>query len=146
MKVSQVKGSKTSPTKGPEKAQPAFGSTFSDLLSDQRERRDREQLEQMMQDIRRQGDLLADAKHIEILVQYKNMVKSFVSEAVEYAFAIEERRGLSRMGRSKVLKVVAQIDDQLIAITDNFLAQERSRIKLLSKIGELQGLLMNLYV
>lgn len=146
MKVSQVKGSKTAPVKGPDKAQPSFGASFSDLMSDQRERRDREQLERMMLEIRKQGDQLVDAKHIEVLVQYKKMVKDFVSQAVEYAFAIEERRGLSRMGRSKVLKVVAQIDDQLVEITESFLAEERSRIKLLGKIGELQGLLMNLYV
>lgn len=146
MKVSQVKGSKTAVTKGTDKAQPTSGASFSDLLSDQKDRQNKEQLEKMMSDIRKQGDLLADSKQIELLVQYKKMVKNFVSQAVEFAFSVEERRGLSRMGRSKVLKVVAQIDDQLIVITEDFLAQERSRIKLLGKIGELQGLLMNLYV
>lgn len=146
MKVSNVKGAKGPAVKGGEKVQQTSGSSFTDMLSDQRERQDREHLERMMLNIRKQGDLLADAKQIEVLVQYKKMVKDFVSQAVDFAFSIEERRGLSRMGRSKVLKVVAQIDDQLVAITENFLSEERSRIKLLGKIGELQGMLMNLYV
>jgi uncharacterized protein YaaR (DUF327 family) len=145
MKVNAIKKGTNAASKVT-KALPSVGSKFTDLLDDHSERNTKEQLEKMMLAIRKQGDQLVEAKNIEVLVQYKRMVKEFVSQAVDFAFEIQERKGLSRMGRSKVLKVVAQIDESLIAITDSFIAEERSRIKLLSKIGELQGLLMNLYV
>lgn len=145
MKVTQVQKSAGAAGKV-SKPNQAMGSKFTDLMNDHRERNTKEELEKMMLAIRSHGDQLVESKTIEVLVQYKKMVREFVSQAVDFAFEIQERKGLSRMGRSKLLKVVAQIDDDLVAITEAFLEEERSRIKLLSKIGELQGLLMNIFV
>ncbi len=37
------------------------------------------------------------------------------------------------------------IDEKMIALTEDMLVQEKSSIKLLSKIGEIEGLLLNIY-
>lgn len=144
MKINKVSKSSAAPSKV-KAPQAVEGTSFSDLMGDKRESDTRHELEQLMLAIRSEGDKLVDAKNIEVLVHYKRMVKDFVSRAVDFAFEIQDRKGLSRFGRGKVLKVISQIDASLVEITQEFLAEERNRIKLLSKIGELQGMLLNIY-
>lgn len=144
MKIDKV-GRKQTTSVNQKQAPQAVGSKFQSLLGDKKEEQDREHLYAMMKAIKETGEKLADSKNIELLGQYKRMVKSFVSQAVDFAFEIQEKKGLSRFGRSKVLKIVSKIDDQLVEITDAFLLEERSRIKLLGKIGELQGMLLNIF-
>lgn len=74
------------------------------------------------------------------------MVKGFVEEAVNFGLRIEERRGLSRSTRSKVLRVVSAVDEKLLELTDIIIAQEESKLNILKKVGEIQGLLVNLYL
>lgn len=145
MKVNKVKATASAPVSKVNKPQAVVGTSFSNLLGGKREEHTREELEQLMHAIREEGDKLVDAKNIEILVNYKKMVKSFVSKAVDFAFEIQDKKGVLRFGRGKVLKIISQIDDNLVAITEQFLSEERSRIKLLEKVGELQGLLYNIY-
>ncbi len=145
MKVNRLKGtqSKSTPT-GKATVKPTV--SFSEMLSDKEDDHSREHLQQMMKDIESKGRELADKKTVELLVDYKQMIKGFVEEAVSFGLKVEERRGLSRRGRSKVLKVVATIDEKLIELTDAVLQQERKQISVLEKIGQIQGLLVNLFV
>ncbi len=123
----------------------AVGSQFSALMGEKKDSQTRQELEEMMEDIRREGEKMIDDKNIDILVNYKKKIKSFVSKAVDFAFEIQDKKGLTRFGRGKILKVVSQIDDALVELTEQFLADERSRIKMLEKVGELQGMLYNIY-
>ncbi len=123
----------------------ATGSSFSSLLGEQREQQTRQELEQLMNDIKREGENLVDNKHIEVLISYKKKIKAFVSKAVDFAFEIQDKKGLTRFGRGKILKMVAQIDDAMVDLTEQFLKDERNRVKMLERVGELQGLLYNIY-
>ncbi len=123
----------------------ATGSQFSALMDGKKEDQTRQELEELMEDIKREGEKMIDDKNIDILVNYKKKIKSFVSKAVDFAFEIQDKKGLTRFGRGKILKVVAQIDDALVELTEQFLADERSRLKMLEKVGELQGMLYNIY-
>lgn len=127
------------------KSIPVEGSSFSSLMGERQESQTREELEQMMRAIKEEGDKLVDEKNIDVLINYKKKIKSFVSRAVDFAFEIQDKKGITRFGRGKILKIVSQVDDVLVEITQQFLDEERSRIKLLARVGELQGLLYNIY-
>ncbi len=145
MKVNKV----TSPSTGVhnvKKKSDTPNSSFLNLMQDKKDNEKREELDKMMDDIKNKGKELVDSRNVELLVEYKKNVKEFVKTAVEFAFEIVDRKGRSRIGRSKILKVVSQIDEELVKITDEFLAEERNRLNLLQKIGELGGLLTNIYV
>lgn len=122
------------------------GSHFTQLMDEKKDEKRREELHQLMDKIKEKGSELVDSKNVELLVNYKKMIKDFVSNAVEFAFEIQERKGFSRMGRTKILKIVSLIDESLVEITNGFLEQERNKINMLSKIGELNGLLTNIFV
>lgn len=75
-------------------------------------------------------------------MEYKEMIKGFIEQAVNFGLKVEERRGLSRSGRSRMMKVVSMIDEKLVELTDMILDQEKPQIKLLEKIGQPCSLLV----
>ncbi len=122
--------------------------TFTEILSTLDDNRDRskELLDELLKDIESKGKELIEHRTVETLVEYRNMIKGFVEEAVEEGYKIEERRGFSRSGRTRVMRTVKEVDKQLVNLTNMILGQEKKQIKLLEKIGQIQGLLVNLTI
>ncbi len=145
MKIQKVSstGSKNNSVKSKSESP---SSSFLNLMNDKRDSEKRKELDKMMENIKEKGEELVDSKNVELLVLYKKNVKQFVESAVGFAFEIVDRKGRSRIGRSKILKLISQIDDELIKLTDEFLSKERNKLNLLDQIGELSGLLTNIYV
>lgn len=144
MKVKAVE-SKTNPKpQGVAKVVP--GVQFSEIMDQSEYKQSREHLEQLLKHIQEEGKKLTESKTIESLIHYKKLVKGFIEDALHMGLKIEERRGYSRVGRTKALKIISMIDEKLIELTDEFLSSERKSIRLLEKVGELQGLLVNLFV
>lgn len=149
MKVNRM--SKTSPTKvkkvGAKETNTVNKISFKELLDyAEDDSSQKEMLDQMMASINEKGQGLIESRTVESLFEYKDMVKGFVEEAVKFGLRIEERRGLSRSTRSKVLRVVSAVDEKLLELTDIIIAQEESKLKILQKVGEIQGMLVNIYL
>lgn len=143
MKVRGVKKTTATSPKKVNKIEPTVG--FNEILALTEEENERHQLHEMLDDIKKKGRELSEKRDVEILVAYKEMVKSFVEEAVNFGLKVVERRGHGRAGRSKVMRMVSMIDEKMINLTEELLQQEKSSIRLLGKIGEIEGLLLNLY-
>jgi uncharacterized protein YaaR (DUF327 family) len=148
MKINRVSKSGPSKMKTPAKEVDRVNKiSFKELLDNaEDDHRQKEMLDEMMASIQEKGQGLIESRTVESLFEYKEMVKGFVEEAVAYGLRIEERRGLSRSTRSKVLRVVSAVDQKLLELTDIIIAQEESKIKILQKVGEIQGLLVNIYL
>ena len=106
----------------------------------------KEFLDKMLDDIKEKGKDLVEKRTVENLFEYKEMIKGFIEEAVNFGLKIEERKGMNRGSRGKILRVVAKIDEKLLELTDVIIGEEKSKIKILEKIGQIQGLLVNLYI
>lgn len=144
MKVKKVKKTQSVTSKRAVKSvEPLI--PFSEVMAVTEESNERSQLDELFDDIKKKGRELSQKKEIEVLVAYKEMVKDFVGEAVTFGLKIMERRGYGRAGRSKVMRMVSMIDEKMINLTEDLLKQEASGLKLLTKIGEIEGLLLNLY-
>ncbi|MBN2796655.1 MAG: YaaR family protein [Clostridia bacterium] len=144
MKVKSVKKTQSmTKTKPILKTQPVV--PFQEVMAVTEENREKDVLDEMLKDLKQKGQELAKKKEVEILVEYKNMVRSFVEQAVNFGLKISERRGFGRAGRSKIMRMVSMIDEKMIDLTEDMLKQEASGLRLLTKIGEIEGLLLNLY-
>ncbi len=148
MKVNRTSKTTTVKSKAPVRQTEMTNKiSFKELLDyAEDDSRQKEMLDEMMASIKEKGEDLIETRTVESLFEYKDMVKGFVEEAVNYGLRIEERRGLSRSTRSKVLRVVSAVDQKLLELTDIIIAQEESKIKILQKVGEIQGLLVNIYL
>lgn len=97
-------------------------------------------------DITESGKKLASKRTIENLFDYKKKVKNFLDETLKSGLDLNKRDGFRRGGSSRLLKMVSKVDDKLIDLTDELINGENSRLNLLRLVGEIEGLLLNIYV
>ncbi|EGL82056.1 protein of unknown function DUF327 [Caldalkalibacillus thermarum TA2.A1] len=120
-------------------------ASFNRVLNKAEARVQRETLAGLLQKIESAGEQLAERRTLAHLFQYKRLVKQFLEEAVRGGLKWMEREGRDARGRLKVYHLIEQVDQHLLELTDELLATEEGRLKLLAVIGEIKGLLVELY-
>ncbi|PSL51125.1 hypothetical protein B0H94_10135 [Salsuginibacillus halophilus] len=138
---------RTDAAKRTEAKKPAGGDQvkFTELMDQRRNDRNHERMNQLMQKIDDQGKVLAESRTVDELRKYKDLVKSFMNEAVENGLSLEEKRGFNRRGRTKVYKIVEEVDRKLLDLTNDVINKEKRGLDILDKVGEVRGLLVNMY-
>ncbi|ASJ56634.1 YaaR family protein [Brevibacillus formosus] len=118
---------------------------FGTMIQGEDERMSQEKLTRLLTDIDKQGQILARSRAVRDFYAYKNLVKQFMEEAVKFGIALDDRRGMNRRGRSRLYKIVKEVDAELLKLTDELLSEQAPTIDLLARIGEIRGMLINLY-
>ncbi|MFU8691514.1 YaaR family protein [Rossellomorea sp. FS2] len=145
MDVQKV-GKITTPHKVETKAPVAGESvSFTEVMGNKREQLLYEKFAKMAGDIEHQGKVLSESRTVEDLKRYKKMVKSFMEEAIQNGLQLENQRGFNRRGRTKVYKIVKEVDSKLMQLTNEVLKKEQKGLNILNLVGEVQGLLINIY-
>ncbi|MEC2427274.1 YaaR family protein [Bacillus safensis] len=104
-----------------------------------------EQLTVMLSDIEVFGKKLTKSRNLKDLARFKGLVKRFVKETVDNGLNIETSRSFDIYGNTRTLALVKALDEKLIELTEEMMDQEKPSIDLLERIGEIKGLLINLY-
>ncbi|MBC5638384.1 YaaR family protein [Ornithinibacillus sp. BX22] len=121
--------------------QPSFGS----IVQSQTQKMQAAELQRLMSDITVQGDRLARFRSFKDLVKFKRLIKRFLEEAVSNGLDVQKSLSFSYTGSSRNLTLVKEIDEKLIALTEEIMNQEKKTVDLLGLIGEIKGLLVNIY-
>jgi len=119
---------------------------FGDVLVKQGTKMQTEQLTRLLGDISSAGDRVARSKNLRELARFKMLVKRFLQETVEYGMELKQSHSWNRFGEGRRLKIINTIDERLIELAQDILDEEKDTIDLLDKIGEIKGLLINLYM
>lgn len=119
--------------------------SFKELMSNQRDSKAQERLSSMLEGIKDQGKVLSEKRTVDNLMKYKKMVKELLNEAVDHGLNLEKRGGFRRGGRSRILKLISQVDKKLLEVTDAVINDEKKGLNLLKLVGEIEGLLINIY-
>lgn len=145
MKISQDLRSQLD-TSAKNHLQPAVnGKNFGAAVSSQTSKLQQEELQRLMKNLTAQGERLVQSRSLRDLAKYKKMVKDFVKEAVQYGMDLKHSHSFNFEGRSRNLITVEEIDEKLIELTEAMVSSEKKSIDLLGMIGEIKGLLINLY-
>ncbi|WP_246945989.1 YaaR family protein [Bacillus pinisoli] len=118
---------------------------FGDMVQKQENKLQMEQLHKLMSQIESQGERLSRSRNFKDLAKYKGLVKNFVKQAVDFGMNLKQSHSWTSSGHSQTLKTVEQIDRSLVELTDEIVKKEQGTIDILGKIGEIKGLLINLY-
>ncbi|ADC50916.1 hypothetical protein BpOF4_14335 [Alkalihalophilus pseudofirmus OF4] len=129
----------------PKKQEASAKVSFQEVMGKQRDEKAYEKLSQLMQKIDDQGKVLAESRTVEELRKYKQLVKEFMEDALQFGLSLEERRGFNRRGRTKIYKIVQEVDRKLLDLTDAVLEKEKKGLQILDMVGEIKGLLVNIY-
>lgn len=122
------------------------GNRFGEILVKQGSKLQTEQLTRLLGDISAAGDRVAKSRNLRELTRFKMLIKRFLQEAVEYGLDMKQSHTWNRFGEGRRLKIVETIDDHLVELAQDILNEEKDTIDLLDKIGEIKGLLINLYM
>lgn len=102
-------------------------------------------MQKLLQDIDKQGQQLSENPTFNELRKYKDLVKKFMGEVTKNGVGLYQTESWDPYGGSKTLKTIQVLDRKLMELTDQVLNQQNNGISLLDKIGEIKGLLINLY-
>lgn len=124
---------------------PTESITFQEVMSKNRQQSLYDKFTKMVSEIEDQGKVLSEHRTVDELRKYKKLVKQFLEEAVQNGLQLEEQRGFNRRGRTKIYKIVKEVDKKLIDLTNSVLDKEKNGLDVLNMVGEIKGLLINIY-
>ncbi len=104
-----------------------------------------ERLNLMMQEITQQGDKISKKKDIREMQRYRKLIKEFLNEVVTRSHVFSRENFLDRKGRHRVYGIIRLVDENLDELAQELVKDEKDSISILGKIGEIQGLLLDIF-
>ena len=102
-------------------------------------------LTHMMEEITRQGEKLAKHRDIKDMKRYRALIKDFLNEVVNRSHAFSRENFLDRKGRHRVYGIIRLIDENLDQLAQELMKDEKDNLAILNKIGEIRGLLLDIF-
>lgn len=143
MKVNELNQiNQISETQKPVQGDGSFKFTLSSAISDAQLQA---KVESLMMDITSQGERIARHMDIRDLKRYRGLIKEFLNEVVYRSHKFSRENFLDRRGRHRVYGIIRKIDENLDALAEELVSDEQDHIAILSRIGEIEGLLLDIF-
>lgn len=143
IKVNQI--NKPMQTEQPVQLQQTDGAFKFTLVSHIEEQELQARLTSLMEEITMQGDKLAKHRDIKDMKRYRGLVKEFLNEIVNRSHSFTRENFLDRRGRHRVYGIVRLVDAKLDELAQELVKDEKDNLSILSKIGEIRGLLLDIF-
>ncbi len=93
-----------------------------------------------------QGDKLGKKVDIRELKVYKKMISEFLGEAVNNSHKFSKESFLDRRGRYRVYATIKKINEEVANLTTDVLSEEKDNIKILQRLDDIRGLIMDMFL
>ncbi len=113
------------------------------LLSQIGESELQEKLTQMVEEITNQGQKIAEHMDIRDIKMYRSMISNFFNEVVANSHQFSRENFLDRRGRHRVYGIIRQVNDKLDELARELIKTEKNQVDILERIGEIQGLVLD---
>ena len=90
------------------------------------------------------GNSIKKRKDIRDMRRYRKLIKDFMNEVLNRSHEFKRENFLDRRGRHRVYGIIRLIDQNLDSLAEELLKEEKDNIVILGKIGEIEGLLIDL--
>lgn len=114
------------------------------LLSHIEEADLQQKLKEMIENISQQGNKISKHMDIREVRLYREMISEFMGEVVANSHKFSRENFLDRRGRHRVYGIVRQVNDKLDELARELLRSEKNNIDILDRVGEIQGLLLDI--
>lgn len=105
-----------------------------------------ERLSSLMGQITEEGEKLAKRKDLRDMKHYRGLVKEFMNEIISRSHSFSRENFLDRKGRHRVYGIVRLVDQTLDDLAQELMKDEKDNLAILSKIGEIRGLLLDIFM
>ena len=104
-----------------------------------------ERLNLMMQEIVQQGKAIGKRHDIKDMQRYRRMFKDFLNEVITRSHEFARENFLDRKGRHRVYGIIRVVDENLDALAQELMKDEKDNIAILSTIGTIEGMLLDIF-
>lgn len=102
-------------------------------------------LSSLMDEITMQGQRISKKKDIKDMRKYRSLIKDFMNEILNRSHAFSRENFLDRKGRHRVYGIIRLIDQNLDELAEELLKEQKDNIAILEKIGDIRGLLLDIF-
>lgn len=88
---------------------------------------------------------LKESPVYENLLRYKRKIQAILRLLIRESFSVKEQRFYDLQGRRRQFFLVESINEKLEELTASFLSDQVDGLKLVSRLDEIRGLLLDLY-
>lgn len=100
----------------------------------------------LMEDIGAQGKKISKKMDIRDMKRYRTLVKDFLNEVVTRSHKFSRENFLDRRGRHRVYGIIRKVDETLDALAQELVKEEKDHLAILGMIGEIKGLLLDIFM
>ncbi len=143
IKVNQV--NQTTSVEQVQTPQPTDGSFKFTLASHIEEAELQARLQSLMEEITMEGEKLAKRRDVKDMRHYRGLVKDFLNEVVSRSHSFSRENFLDRRGRHRVYGIIRLVDENLDQLAQELMKDEKDNLAILNKIGEIRGLLLDIF-
>lgn len=143
IKVNQVQ--QAQPVQPAKDNQPTDGSFKFTLASHVEEAELQARLQGLMEEITMQGERLYKRRDVRDMKRYRGLIKEFMNEIVSRSHSFSRENFLDKRGRHRVYGIIRLIDENLDELAKELVKDEQDNLAILSKIGEIKGLLLDIF-
>lgn len=104
-----------------------------------------DRLNLMMEEIVMQGDKITKRMDVKDMRRYRTLIKDFMNEIVNRSHKFSRENFLDRRGRHRVYGIVRLVDQKLDELAQELMKEEKDEIAILAKVGEIRGLLLDIF-
>lgn len=100
----------------------------------------------LMEDITMQGKKISKKMDIRDMKKYRALIKEFMNEVVNRSHKFSRENFLDRRGRHRVYGIIRRVDETLDLLAEELVREEKDHLAILSRIGEIRGLLLDIFM
>ena len=104
-----------------------------------------DRLNLMMEEIVMQGDKITKRMDVKDMRRYRALIKDFMNEIVNRSHKFSRENFLDRRVRHRVYGIVRLVDGKLDELAQELMKEEKDEIAILAKVGEIRGLLLDIF-
>ena len=134
MRVNQIQ--QPAPVEQVQNTAPTDGSFKFMLASHVEEAELQERLTNLMAEITTEGEKLAKKRDVKDMRHYRGLVKEFLNEVVTRSHSFS---------RENVYGIIRLVDENLDQLAQELMKDEKDNLAILNKIGEIRGLLLDIF-
>lgn len=143
MKISEIL---TNPNPRIDRTAQSGDDTFKFMLvSNIAEQELQQKIGGLMSQIDEQGKKISKRKDIRDMRRYRELIKELLNEVIYRSHEFSRENFLDRRGRHRVYGIIRLVDKNLDELAEELMKDEQDNISILSKIGEIQGLLLDIF-
>ena len=118
--------------------------TFKRQLTSEAEDVYRQQMTDLINKINAQGKSISEKADVVGIQRYRALVQELMHNVVSNGYAFNKQGSLDYRGRQRIFTTIQKVNDKLDELMSEFLNEQSDQLKVMGRIDEIRGLLVDI--